>query len=84
MKIWEGIIEARLRDRVEINEQQYGFMPEREPPMPCCFNTLSAKDELSRPSFYTSLFTKVIFNMICAINCFDYVYFCRIINQSHF
>ena len=27
MKIWERIIEARLRDRVEINKQQYGFMP---------------------------------------------------------
>ena len=27
MKIWETIIEARLRDRVEISEQQYGFMP---------------------------------------------------------
>ena len=27
MKIWERIIEARLTDRVEINKQQYGFMP---------------------------------------------------------
>ena len=27
MKIWQRIIEARLRDRVEINKQQYGFMP---------------------------------------------------------
>ena len=27
MKIWERIIEARLRDRVEIGKQQYGFMP---------------------------------------------------------
>ena len=27
MKIWERIIQARLRDRVEINKQQYGFMP---------------------------------------------------------
>ena len=27
MKIWERIIEARLRDRAEISEQQYGFMP---------------------------------------------------------
>ena len=27
MKIWERIIEARLRDRVEISKQQYGFMP---------------------------------------------------------
>ena len=26
MKVWERIIEARLRDRVEISEQQYGFM----------------------------------------------------------
>ena len=27
MKIWEKIIEARLRDRVEISKPQYGFMP---------------------------------------------------------
>ena len=30
MKIWERIIKARLRDRVEISEQQYGFMPKKE------------------------------------------------------
>ena len=27
MKVWERIIEARLRDRVEISKQQYEFMP---------------------------------------------------------
>ena len=27
MKVWERIIESRLRDRVEISKQQYGFMP---------------------------------------------------------
>ena len=27
MKVWERIIEARLRDRVEISKQQYGFNP---------------------------------------------------------
>ena len=27
MKIWKRIIETRLRDRVEISKQQYGFMP---------------------------------------------------------
>ena len=27
MKVWEKIIEARLRDKVEIRKQQYGFMP---------------------------------------------------------
>ena len=27
MKIWERIIKARIRDRVEISKQQYGFMP---------------------------------------------------------
>ena len=27
MKVWERIIEARLRDRVDISKQQYGFMP---------------------------------------------------------
>ena len=30
MKIWEKIIEARLRDSVEISKQQYGFMPGNE------------------------------------------------------
>ena len=30
MKIWERIIEARLRDRVQISKQQYGFMPGKE------------------------------------------------------
>ena len=27
MKVWERIIETRLRDRVEISKEQYGFMP---------------------------------------------------------
>ena len=27
MKVWEKIIEARLRDRVEMRKQQYEFMP---------------------------------------------------------
>ena len=27
MKVWKKIIKARLRDRVEIRKQQYGFMP---------------------------------------------------------
>ena len=27
IKIWERIIDARLRDTVEISKQQYGFMP---------------------------------------------------------
>ena len=27
MKVWERIIEDRLRNRVEISKQQYGFMP---------------------------------------------------------
>ena len=27
MKVWETIIEARLRDRMDISKQQYGFMP---------------------------------------------------------
>ena len=35
MKVWKRIIEARLRDRVEISKQQYGFMPGKELPMPC-------------------------------------------------
>ena len=30
MKVWERIIKARLRDRVEISKQQYGFMPGKE------------------------------------------------------
>ena len=35
MKVWKRIIEGRLRDRVEISKQQYGFMPGKELPMPC-------------------------------------------------
>ena len=27
MKVWERINKARLRDRVDISKQQYGFMP---------------------------------------------------------
>ena len=27
MKIWEGIIERRVRAETEIGEQQFGFMP---------------------------------------------------------
>ena len=30
MKIWKKIIKARLRDRVKISKQQYGFMPRKE------------------------------------------------------
>ena len=29
MKVWKKIIEARLRNSVEISKQQYGFMPEK-------------------------------------------------------
>ena len=29
IKLWEKIIEARLRNRIEISKQQYGFMPEK-------------------------------------------------------
>ena len=29
MKVWERIIEARLRNRVEISKQQYRFIPEK-------------------------------------------------------
>ena len=29
IKIWERTIETRLRDRVEINKQQYRFMTEK-------------------------------------------------------
>ena len=35
IKVWERVIEARLRDSVEISKHQYGFMQEREPPIPC-------------------------------------------------
>ena len=30
MKVWERIIEARVRDRVEISKQQYGYKPGKE------------------------------------------------------
>ena len=29
MKIWERVVEARLRQKVQICEQQYGFMPRK-------------------------------------------------------
>ena len=29
MKVWQRIIEARLRERVEVGKQQYGFMPRK-------------------------------------------------------
>ena len=32
MKVWERIIEARLRNRVEISKEQYGFMPGKGTP----------------------------------------------------
>ena len=47
MKIWERIIEARLRDRVEISKQQYGFMPGKgtTPGKGChvCFKNVDGK-----------------------------------------
>ena len=30
IKVWERIIDARLRDRVQISKQQYGFIPGKE------------------------------------------------------
>ena len=35
IKVWERIIEFRLRDSVKISKQQYRFMLERELPTPC-------------------------------------------------
>ena len=29
MKLWEPIVEARLRKEVVIGDQQFGFMPQR-------------------------------------------------------
>ena len=29
MKLWERVVEARLRREVTISEQQYGFMPRK-------------------------------------------------------
>ena len=29
MKLWERVVEARLRHEVTISEQQYGFMPRK-------------------------------------------------------
>ena len=29
INIWEKVVEARLREKVEICEQQYGFMPKK-------------------------------------------------------
>ena len=30
MKLWEYVVETRLRREVEICEQQYGFMPKKD------------------------------------------------------
>ena len=30
MKVWEKVIEVRLRNGVEISKQQYGFIPGKE------------------------------------------------------
>ena len=35
MKVWERIIETRLRDRVETANSNMDLCQEREPPMPC-------------------------------------------------
>ena len=44
MKVWERIIEARLRDRVEIRKQQYGFMPgKRNHRFHVCSNNVDGK-----------------------------------------
>ena len=43
MKIWERIIEARLRDRVEISEQQYEFMPGKSYQCCVCFKNVDGK-----------------------------------------
>ena len=45
MKVWERIIETRLRDRVEISKQQYGFMPARKGNHRClvCFKNVNGK-----------------------------------------
>ena len=37
-KVWERIIEARLKDRVEISKQQYGLMPGKETTDVCSKN----------------------------------------------
>ena len=34
MKLWEGVMEARIRKVVTIAEQQFGFMPRRSTILP--------------------------------------------------
>ena len=44
MKVWERIIEARLKDRVEISKQQYGFMPKKGTiDTMCCLKNVNGK-----------------------------------------
>ena len=43
MKVWERIIETRLRDRVEISKQQYGFMPGKGTTCHVCFKNVDRK-----------------------------------------
>ena len=35
IKVWERIIQARLKDRVEISKQQYGFTTGKGTSIPC-------------------------------------------------
>ena len=41
MKIWERIIDRRLRDQVEIGDEQFGFMPGRSTTDAICAPTVA-------------------------------------------
>ena len=43
MKVWERIIETRLRESVEIRKQQYGFMPGKGTTDPIVGNEMAPK-----------------------------------------
>ena len=43
MKLWERVVEARLRREVAISEQQYGFMPRKSTTEPCLLRVLMEK-----------------------------------------
>ena len=43
MKVWERIIEARLRNIVEISKQQCGFMPGKGIPTHVCLKNVDGK-----------------------------------------
>ena len=52
MKVWERIIETRLKDRVEVNNSNTDLCQERKLTMPCCFKNVDGKVQEGQREFY--------------------------------